>query len=665
MAYEIETKDGIVIRGIPDTVKPDDPSIKAKVANARFQRDAANPDYRKAGDMALEGMTGVEKFDAGVGKAITDTGRGIRQLGRAALDFVAPRSPTLSGLVTGQDPSRSAEDMRDYAQTRGRDAALMDSGAGMAGNVAGNIAMTLAPGGALKAGAMMTRGAQVSPMLASAGSALLAPRSIGGAAALGAALGAAQPVAAPGEREKNTLFGGAAGAVIPAAVKGVQLARAMTQPFSDKGQQQIIGGMLRRAAGNEADDVATRLSDAAKPFVGPSQPGAGRSTMGEIVPGSLPTTAQVAGNAGIAATERAASAVDPSVTTAYANRMAQQNVARTSALQDMTGADGLREFTAANRDATANALYGQAFGKAIDLTRDAATGQKVSKAVQAGIKGEITKLLNRPSIQDAMKDAQRLALEEGKKISDPKGSLEGLHYVKKALDDKLKNATPGSNEMRTIKATQERLLTLMDRISPDYAAARQVFRDMSRPLNQMDTAAEIAEKSINKLTGTLQPAAYARAFSDDAAKRGSGFRRATLEGTFDPAQINKLDAILEDVRRVNFAQTAGRGVGSDTVQKLAYSNLIDSAGIPTWLRAMAPAQVAGNVMGRGADALYGRANREMAARLAEMLLDPQQSAQAMQLAAQLSRPSAAANALRAGATPLLMSAPALVNAQKQ
>jgi hypothetical protein len=225
MAYEIETKDGIVIRGIPDTVKPDDPSLKAKVANARFQRDAANPDYRKAGEMAMEGMTTGDKFDAGVGKAVVDAGRGIKQLGRSALDVIAPRSPTLSGLVTGQDPSRSAEDMRDYGQTRARDAALMDSGAGMTGNIVGNVGIALVPGGLLKGASMSAAAGRAAPALSAAGSALLAPRTIAGAAALGAGMGAIQPVAMGGEREVNVGVGAAAGGVGKAA--GDRIAQAL------------------------------------------------------------------------------------------------------------------------------------------------------------------------------------------------------------------------------------------------------------------------------------------------------------------------------------------------------------------------------------------------------------------------------------------------------
>lgn len=55
-----------------------------------------------------EGMTGAAKFGAGVGKSLYDTGQGIQQIYASAADLVAPRSPSLSGLITGQDNSRSA-----------------------------------------------------------------------------------------------------------------------------------------------------------------------------------------------------------------------------------------------------------------------------------------------------------------------------------------------------------------------------------------------------------------------------------------------------------------------------------------------------------------------------------------------------------------------------
>jgi hypothetical protein len=254
-----------------------------------------------------------------------------------ALDVVNPRSPTLSGLVTGQDPSRSAEDMRDFGQTRGRDAALMDTGAGIAGNVVGNIGMTLAPGGLLKGASMSAAAGRAAPALSAAGSALLAPRTIAGAAALGAGMGAIQPVAGEGERGINTGFGAVAGAAIPAIVRGARALKATAEPFYDQGQQNIIGRLLRRAAGSDADGAMQRLASA-----------------GELVPGSVPTAGQAAGNAGIAAVERASSAIDPSVTTAYAKRMTEQNAARVAAL---TGAAGDVATLTSARDAAVKPLY--------------------------------------------------------------------------------------------------------------------------------------------------------------------------------------------------------------------------------------------------------------------------------------------------------------------
>lgn len=54
MTYEVETKDGIVIRGIPDDVPPDDPRIKEKVAAARRQSVAATIDADQISQGARE-----------------------------------------------------------------------------------------------------------------------------------------------------------------------------------------------------------------------------------------------------------------------------------------------------------------------------------------------------------------------------------------------------------------------------------------------------------------------------------------------------------------------------------------------------------------------------------------------------------------------------------
>lgn len=141
----------------------------------------------KKNAMQTEGMSRTDKFLAGVGKAMTDTARGVGQM---------------VGAVSRQD----------VADSRKLDAPLMDTGAGMAGNFAGNVAM-LAP-------TAMIPGAATIP----------------GAAAIGAVTGLAQPSVSTGETLQNTALGGVAGAAgqwaankLPGAVRS----------FADNATQKV------------------------------------------------------------------------------------------------------------------------------------------------------------------------------------------------------------------------------------------------------------------------------------------------------------------------------------------------------------------------------------------------------------------------------------------
>jgi len=569
-------------------------------------------------------MSGPEKFMAGVGKAVYDTGRGLGQL---------------TGLVSADDVKESRE----------RDAPLMDTGAGMAGNVVGNIGMALAPGGVVKgAGSLagMAGATNAATKLNAVGGALMAPKSVGGALGVGAAQGLIQPAADMGERVFNTGLGAGASAAIPVAGKVLSTAKAAAEPFYESGRNQILARALRESAGGGkyADDALASLKGA-----------------GELVLGSAPTAGQAANNAGIAGLERSAVAVNPAVAVEHTNRLAAQNTARVNALKDMAGSDGARDFARAELQSTADDLYKVAFEKGTDLRRDAATGKFLTKAQQAGVKGEITKLMNAPAMAEAVEKAKVLAANEMKKVDDPAGSVLGLHYTKKALDDMIGGAK--GNEQRILIGLRDRLLTTVDRLSPDYAAARSVFKDMAKPVNQMDTAAEIAKRAI-PANENMTLNSYARALKDDSAATAQGFRKATLEGTFEPEQLARLNAIKEDLRRAQFAKDAGRGPGSDTVQKLAYSNIMNQAGVPNMLRNLAPGQLVGNLLSRGGDLAYQKANQRLSEKLAGALLDPKETAALMAMKPN-ERAALIGEMLKRGGASLGMTAPALLNAQQQ
>lgn len=552
----------------------------------------------------MRDMTATERFAAGYGKAGVDLARGAGQW---------------LGLVN----------RNDVAESRHLDAPLMSTTAGKVGNVLGTIA----------------------PLAATA--VVPGVNTILGGAAVGAATGALQPSVSTGETVRNIGLGAAGGAAVPAAVKTWQVAKAAAEPFYESGKNAIVGRALNAAAGKDAPAVANRLREVATPFVGPSQ-GVPRTMMGEYVPGSIPTVGQAAENAGVASLESAATATNPAVTNAVADTMKAQNSARVGTLQDMAGTDGRRLFMSEARDATANQLYGEARRLGIDPA-------VLTPEVQANIATFAQRVP-----PEVLSYAKKLAKINGETM-DNASSIQGMHWIKKALDGMIgKAGTAGDAEMkRALTGLQSDLLAGMDKLSPAYENARKTYAAMSQPINQMDVAGELVDKSVSKLNGNLQPLSYAKAVQSDAtAARATGFPGATMEGTMEPAQMNALQSVLLDVRRATDASGAGRGTGSDTVRKLAYSNILDQSGVPTVIRAFGPTQVLGNLASRGADAAYGRANRELGNRLAEVMLDPAQASRLMTQATPQEM-NALLQLMGRSASGLSIAAPAATNAAQQ
>jgi hypothetical protein len=571
-----------------------------------------DPLIRSAQNFA-EDMPLSQQIPAGVGKAIVDTGRGAGQL---------------VGAVSRED----------VAKAREQDAPLMKTPGGLGGNIGGNIGMALLPGGAVKAAGLALK----APGISAVGGSMLAPRTISGAAAVGVPMGLVQPSTSTKETLQNILSSGVGSTAAPALVRAGGAVKAAAEPLYEAGQKKIIGRLLNKVAGDEAGKAQTSLRGAT-----------------ELVPGSSPTAGQAAGNSGIAALERTASAINPETGVAYGRRAVQQNEARVGALKEVAGADGEKAFTEAMRSQAGRELYGKAFTKGID-----------PKRITPEVKQEMKTLLSNPYIEEAQDTARKLAAGDGIAIKGKEGSLEGLHYLKIALDDQIgvaarSDSKVGAQQLRQLMETKDKLMGFMQRVSPEYQKAVSEYQALSKPLNQMKTAEEIGNKSIDKLTGNLTPKAYANALTDTTAQRATGFGGATLENTMEPSNLARLQAIKEDLARAHFAQNAGRGAGSDTIQKLAYSNFVDAAGVPTFLRNLGPAQVAGNVAARGADALYGRANKEISQRLAEIMLNPKDAADVMRLAATPGGQRLLELATRGGSGAGLLAAPALLNAQKQ
>jgi len=151
-----------------------------KSAKRRLETVQSDPAEYDVGSEAYQerysptsGMSGFNRFLSGVGKGFVDIGRGVGQL---------------TGLV----------DQESIDESRRLDAPLMGTGAGLAGNIVGNVAaaapVAFIPGANTAAGATL----------------------------IGGALGLAQPVATGESRGINTALGAAGG------LAGQRLGRALT-----------------------------------------------------------------------------------------------------------------------------------------------------------------------------------------------------------------------------------------------------------------------------------------------------------------------------------------------------------------------------------------------------------------------------------------------------
>jgi hypothetical protein len=388
----------------------------------------------------------------------------------------------------------------------------------------------------------------------------------------------------------GALIGAPVGAVAPVigqlVDKGVRAGKAIVEPFLESGQEKIMGRFLRQMAGGEEAKAMRNLRN-------PQQ----------LVAGSQPTTAQVAGVPSLAALERTLMATDQTAGNLMAQRQAQNAQAQAAALRNIAPASRISKY-ANFREEVADDLY-----------KDALKPLNLGKLDDATTK-EIVNLTKRPAIQDAMQVAKETSANRGVDIADPAGSMLGLHRTKIALDkkigevkaryerDKIKSST--GDELDGLMNAKTSLLGFMEKISPTYKQARQSFERLSKPIDQLESIAKLADKSISPETEKI----YISQFS-------KGLKDLKQSGVVSDRQIARLEAIEKDLARGKFAATEGKGVGSDTVQKLAYSNLMSEVGLPI---------SASNRLGRF---VYGDVNEQLRTKLAESMLDPKEALRLM------------------------------------
>jgi hypothetical protein len=515
--------------------------------------------------------------------------RGAAGFGKAMVD-TARGVGQMVGLV----------DREDIKESRKLDSALMRTTGGKVGNFAGNVATTL-------------------PLAFVPGA-----NTVKGASLIGSAAGLLQPSASTQETLQNTALGGVAGGGSILAGRGLaagyQAATGVLRPMTKKGQQQIASELLQTSATNP-QSAAKRLGVAR-----------------ELVPGSAPTVGQASDDAGLAQLERTLFNKPETAGPLNMRYQAQQS-ARQKAIGDIAGSPQYRVDIEDGRAIFAAEDYGNAMKAGID--------PDMAKSLQP----QIDSLMKRPSMRQAQSAAKRLAAENDVKLTDF-GSLEGMDWLKKALDNQISKASqPGSSigkaDLRALLQTKDDLMKTLEQIAPGYKVANDNFAAMSKQVNSMDVAADLqnrlyknAQFGGDKELGATYQNELAKAL--ESIKSQTGQNRA-LSDVMPRGDVNALEAIARDLVRKEKGQTMGRAVGSPTMQNMMGQNLMQRVLGPMG----APQGMAQNALMQTLSRPYGfvarAAEPSINDLLAEAMVNPALAKKLLQQAAQPSRVGAVAN----------------------
>ena len=430
---------------------------------------------------------------------------------------------------------------------------------------------------AIETGGFQTgRNLEGASMLAKAGD--LGTRAVGGAITGGASTALVDT--------DNTGTGALIGGLLPPALRGIgaaagytgKAAKSLVQPFTEAGQQQIAGSILRRFA--EGGPTALNLA--------------------EFVPGALPTLAEASGNAGLAGLQRGARDINPN---AFVAREQANASARTAMFDDIAGDAGKLDFHRAQRSVNGKQLY------------DNALQVDPSANMTPQIKSEIESLLQRPSINDATKTAKKWAAERGESQT-AQGNMRALHDIKTALDDKIAAAVRDGQggEVAALQATKDKLLDAMEKLSPAYKEARVTYSEMSKPINAMESLQGLrltdarGDMTLSKVKNGIEGLNRARALAGTHPAK-----------SIEPAQMDQLKALQDDLFRASNV-SLGRSAGSNTFQNIATDNILQSF-LPGWTGQFAKGKV-GPIVGQAGKLLYSGPNEAIRGQLVNMMLDP-------------------------------------------
>lgn len=392
------------------------------------------------------------------------------------------------------------------------------------------------------------------------------------------------------------------------------------------------------------------------------------------------TAGEAASAAGRAEFSGLEKVVRPNQSTLFDDIAQSQAQARAKAIRGFGGnADDLAKATT-NRENVAGNMYQQAFQADRQRLENAAREYTAGNVMRGAtgystppsVPSNIAALRGNPVIDAAAKEAKILAASQGIQINDPMESLQGLHYMKLAIDNQFKNRTAStalqSYSDSALSNTKQRLLGAIEGtdssigVSPLYGLARGKYAEMSKPINQMNVGQYLEGKLTAPMAeqGTEVPqraAVYAQALRDapQTIKRSTGFARYNdLGQVLTPEQVGVTQKVGQSLGRSAENERLG-GLGAQKARELiaAIEPPLPSAGM------LSPMY---SVLRAITNRIHGSVTSKVTETLSKAMQDPKAMAALMESATPAER---AALAPYLPTAPILSGARAMTQGQSQ
>lgn len=387
-------------------------------------------------------------------------------------------------------------------------------------------------------------------------------------------------------KAKHVGVGAATGAIIPGTIALTKAAgsgvRSLVQPFTESGQDAIVGKVVKKFA-----DGPVKL-DAR-----------------QIVQGSSPTLAEATGNPGIATLQRAVRDLRPQ---AFVEREAQNASARNALFDKIAGDPVAIEAAALERSRATNALLNQAFKDAAP-----ANPQRAVELIDDILSGPAGK---RDAVVSTLGNIRSKLMSADGGLEQSAANLYGVRkQIGDLLDKKAALSNPAAQQAsRELIAVRNQLDKAIESAAPGFREYLTTYAEKSKPINAMEALQGLRLTDAHgNITLSKVQNAIAGLEREMKARGASNAKAVTAD------QLSALVAIRDDLLRQS-SVAAGKSIGSNTFQNLATDNILSSM-LPGAIGNFAGNKL-GAALGQVGRLAYSGPNEAIRNKLVDVMLNP-------------------------------------------